>query len=290
MKQLLCLKLFFHGMVCLLLILQSCSNEPIKLNIKPKESEPKIVIYGQITDQPLVEPPFVRITLSSSFYNPLQNYYIDNAFVTLSDDLGNVWEFHHTDSGYYRPASLPQIIAQNQNFHLKVNHNGKLYEYKTKMIPISPNRKFIDSLTYQYRSRSEPGTFWDGYYIALWGGKDEKTAPYLYLKIYENGKLKTRFSDTDNRQTIFLAESRFFQNTISGVHLPGAYKLGDKIRIAILSISKNEFDYLNALSNQMNNGGGIFDGPPANVKSNFTNDALGVFLSSSVEWDTLTIR
>lgn len=275
---------------CALIFFASCSSEPVRLNIVPKGGEPRLVIFGQVSDNEAIEASYVRVTKSASFFEPQNNPIVDDATVSVSDDEGNTWTFDYDTDGFYRPQSPLGLVAKGQTIRLSVTAAGITYAYSTTMAPVAPNRKLVDSLTYRFREQTEPGIRRDGYYVQLWGGKDDLTAPYLYLKIYRNDSLRTRYFDDDNRQTIFLAESRFFQERIEGIILPSIFRKDDRVRAVMLSVGKNEYEYLNAISNQMNNSGGLFDGPPANVKSGFNNGALGVFYASSIQWDSLTIK
>ncbi|MFQ3574954.1 MAG: DUF4249 family protein [Cytophagales bacterium] len=272
------------------IFLISCASDPVRLNIIPKGGEPRIVIFGQVTDNEEVESSYVRITKSASFFEPQAVPFVEDAVVTVTDDEGNSWQFNYDKEGYYKPLSPLGLTAKNQEIRLNVTVGSITYSYASKMTPVAPGRKLVDSLTSRFRLETEPGVSKDGYYVYLWGGKDNQTAPYLFLRVYRNDSLLTRNMDDDNRQVIFLAESRFFQDRIEGVELPGVFKKDDLARAVMLSVGKDEYDYLTAISNQMNNSGGLFDGPPANVKSKFNNGALGVFLVSSLQWDSLRVK
>ena len=48
------------------------------------------------------------------------------------------------------------------------------------------------------------------------------------------------------------------------------------------SISKDYLDFITGLLTESGGGGSPFDGPPANVKGNINNGALGFFLAAAV--------
>ena len=55
---------------------------------------------------------------------------------------------------------------------------------------------------------------------------------------------------------------------------------GSTVRVQMFGISKGYYDFLDGLGKQVFRGG-LFDGPPANISSNFDNGALGYFVAAS---------
>jgi hypothetical protein len=75
----------------------------------------------------------------------------------------------------------------------------------------------------------------------------------------------------------------------------GRFAKGDKIRVELVTMSKENFEYASTLSNviadEAKGPGGIAEtGTPANPNTNLSNNALGFFGAYSIVKDSLVIK
>src|SRR5688572_11501963 len=170
------------------LIFWSC-DKAVVLDLD--QMSPKIVIEGLVSDQPGYQ--FVKVSRTVDFYESGATPRVSNAFIFVSDDLGNEFPFvhnphNHADStGYYLPAA-PFVGAPGRTYHLSVTVDGELYQAEDKMYRITE----IDSLQYQINEEEQEDPKEEGkfYELLLYAKEPQETSDYYLFKFFRNDSLK----------------------------------------------------------------------------------------------------
>jgi hypothetical protein len=258
------------------LVFVSC-EEPIALDLR--QTEPKIVIEGLLTDKPGFQS--VKVTWSTDFYGSGATPRVTDAVVTVNDDLGEVINFVHNPRGHADSTGiyLPQVPftgKTGRTYTLTVTADGEAYTATDKLLPVIP----IDSLQVGINEdqQEEPEEEGKIYELRMFAREPQDEKNFYLFKFYRNDSLKY-FNDTD----IYYSDDEFLAEEIDGVASPVYYGQDDTGRIEIFSLSRVGYVYYNDLSSILNNdGGGMFGPIPSSPRTNLTNGALGFFQVSAV--------
>jgi hypothetical protein len=264
-------------------IFASC-EVPVDLDLK--QSEPKIIIEGQVTNN--LGYQYVRVTRSAGFYDDGPTPRVTNANVSVKDDSGNEFFFSHNpenqndSAGYYLPV-VPFVGEVGRTYTLTVEVDGEIYTAQDKLFNVSG----IDSLSYQINDDEEedPDVANKFYEVLLFATEPQDEENYYLFKFFRNDSLKVDF-DTD----IYYADDKILGEAIDGLGSPVYYGPNDKARVEMYSISRDGYIYYMDLQSLLNNDGGLFSQPPSNSRTNLSNGALGYFQASAIDVQTIIIE
>ena len=235
----------------------------------------RLVVDGLITTDTCRH--VVRLSQTLSYYANEKSPPETEADVTISDGI-NIFPLTETEPGIYQTE--PDVYGQvGKTYTLDiVLSNEKNYSASCllKAVPL------IDSVV---PSPNYFNIFYDsyGYDLFFFGQEPQGKGDYYLWDIYINDVLyndtlrKTRFVDDQlvdgqyihDFDIYFIEESQFTSDT-------------SKIRVDMLSIHKEYFNYMLFVMLETDWRGGMYDGPPANVPTNTTNGALGFFNASAI--------
>lgn len=250
------------------------------------QTEPKIVIEGLVSDRPMRQ--FIRVTRSGEFYGSGETPRVTDATVYVTDDTGNRFDFFHnpnneSDSvGYYKPVD-GFVGEVGRVYTMTVMVDGKVYTGQDELIRISA----IDSLTYHKDLKEEKNTKVAGrfYEVLMYAKEPQETEDFYKFDFYRDDSLSLA-SETD----IYFSDDTALDQDINGIASPIYYSKGDKARVEFFSISRGGFIFYNDLNNLLNNDGGMFSPPPANIRNGLSNGALGFFQVSAIETKEILIE
>jgi len=273
----------FIVLILIAIIFSSCETT-VMLDLDQTES--KIVIEGQVTNQPGYQ--YVRVTRSAGFYDDGSTPRVTNAIVSVKDDLGNNFLFSHNpggredSTGYYLP---------NQSFVGEVGHtyiltvviDGEIYTAQDEIFGVGG----IDSLSYRVNEHEKefPKDSTKYYEVLLFAKEPQDEVNYYLFKFFRNDTL-TVYYDTD----IYFSDDKILGEGINGLGSPVFYAPNDVARVEMYSISNAGYTYYFDLSNLLNSDGGLFSQPPSNSRNNLSNGALGFFQASAVDIKTIVVE
>lgn len=269
--------------ILLALVFSSC-EKTVLLDLN--QNAPKVVIEGQVTNQPGYQ--YVKISRTIGFYTPGGSPAVTDATVVVKDDVGNEVLFLHNPGGladsigYYLPES--DFSGEiGRTYFLSATVNGVMYEAQDKLEPVMP----IDSLSYRISvdEQEDPKDFGKFYEVLLFAKEPQNTTDYYLFKFYRNDSLKV-YNDTE----IYYADDEVLGENIDGIPSPVYYAPGDIARIEMYSLSRTGYVFYNDLQSLLNNDGGLFSQPPSNSRTNLSNGALGFFQASALEMRELEIK
>lgn len=256
----------------LLITLLFASCEKV-VNLEYKDNQSRIVIEGNITDQP--GPYSVKVTRSVGLTATGTYPTIDNAVVTLSDDAGNSETLAPRGNGLYKTALASG--APGRTYTLTVTADGQTYTASSTM----PQRVPLDSV------KVEEVTF---------GGETERNLIPVYLDPVAKGNnylfLVTINNKLHNQHLIQNDEIKNGAvNTIRLEINDNDLKLtpGDSVKVTMQCIdSKVALFYTTlALISDNGPGGGT---TPSNPPGNISDGALGIFSAHTTDTRTIVIR
>lgn len=283
-------------------LLASCEKE---VNIKLNTGEPSLVVEGVIENG---LPPYVFLTKSIGYFstidlNTLQNSFVRNAKVTVSDGLRTVQlKEYSVDTGgsgnklffYSIDTNSSLFVGQVEKvYKLTIEVDGKIYESYTKI----PNPTNIDSvktvqpdppfdkdknpLARQIRIYfKEPDTA--GNFVRYFTRRNSE--PYYPgpNSVYPDEIINGIYFET----TLALGEpaGREFSRDSSTVGYPG-----DTVTLKWCAIDRANYTFWSTYEYSLGTLGNPFS-TPIQVKSNVSNGALGVWTGYGTVYKTIVLE
>jgi hypothetical protein len=293
------MKTIFNSIILsfIILILASCEDV---VQIKLDEGSKLYVIDAFIND--LREDQKIRVVTNDSYFSNREAPPVTNALVELRDLTDNKqYIFNYTTNGYYTfPLQTNDTIAKvNHSYEIKVTIDGVVYS-STAM---QKRAAKIDSIM----AMSPEGGFGppppSNTKVCLLIARDkaDNNPDYYWIKTFRNDTLFSGPSDLNvsidgTNGAVINASSDSILFTPPGSLLGfKSYKIGDKCRVEIHSISRETYFFFIQAINQINNGG-LFATTPENVKTNFITPegakvkAIGRFNMSAVAFENKLIQ
>jgi hypothetical protein len=286
----------------IVVLLASCEKE-VKVNLKT--GEPNLVVEGTIESG---QPPYLFLTKSIGYfatidYNTLQNSFVHNAKVTVSDGNKTVTLHEYTidTGGNGNKLSFYTVNLADTNFKgeydkyykLHIEVDGKVYESTTKI----PNPTQIDSIktvqpdppfnseknptARQIRiSFKEPDTA--GNFVRYFTKRNSEPYYAGLNSVYPDEVINGIYFNT----TLSLGAPRSvkYSRDSTGVGYPG-----DTVTLKWCSIDKATYDFWSTYEYSLGTLGNPFS-TPIHVKSNINNNALGIWAGYGAVYKTLILE
>ncbi len=269
-------KIYLSLILILFVSLSSCVEE-IDL-ILDGDDRKQLVVDGMITTD--TTSHIVDLSKTAPYFSKEQTERVSGAEVTISDDLGNVFYLYETEPGIYKTDTNVYGLA-GRTYTLNINYDGESYYSESTMKRVME----ADSLSYKWDEVREQ-------YIILFYGQEPKGKGDIYMwHLYRNGKLIT---DTINK--VLFTDDEFFDGTyIEGWeinHCSHDYNIQkyDTVTVDTHSITEDALLFFTGLLSESGYSSNPFSPPPANIHSNISNDALGLFLASAINRKTIIIE
>lgn len=244
-------------------LLASCEKV---VTLSYKGNQQKIIIEGNITNEP--GPYQVRVTRSIALSDTGHYPTIDNAIITISDNLGNSEALIPQGNGIYRTTTLTGVPGRT--YTMAVVADGETYTAKSTM----PQPTVLDSIKIeQFMFGGE--TEWN--IIPAFTDPTVKGNHYRFLLLINNKLINQHFVVNDEIINGLVNTNRLEvdDNLVK-------LKPGDLITIKMQCIDSTvAYHYTTlALIGDTGPGGGT---TPNNPPSNFTNMALGIFSAHTIQ-------
>lgn len=239
--------------------LGSCRDEVI---LDLNTVGPKLVVEGKIDTDTV---PFkIRLTTTADYYSTIIPVVTD-AFVTIYGSDGSKDTLHYDTAGYYISKKVNPCKV-GVDYTLSVDYKGAKYTSTERCLPQNP----VDSVRMIYAPRR--AFLEEGYY--LWEFTTEKPGKgdCYQWELYQNDT--SVFDDF-----YYIADDNFLQE--SGQYIiqdfQHTFRIGDTVVFEQYAISRQYYNFLQAISQQVNRDGSPFSAPPSNIGGNISNSALGYF-------------
>lgn len=246
------------------LILFSCQKV---IDIEPEAGDVKVIIEGNLYNDSIAH---VVVTKSTNYLSTTNPQSISNAVVTLSDDNGNsevlTW---NSVKQRFETVAMKGII--DITYTLKVDLEGKSYSATSTLLNLDP----LDFITAE---KEDATTFRDeGYYMKLYGTIPTNINKYYLFKGYSNDSLLNGVNE------IYYLDNSIISGWLNGFDIGYKCKPNEIAKLEIYSLTLPAYNFYDAANLQLNNDGGFFSTPPANVPSMFSNGAIGLFQCSTIQ-------
>ncbi|MEM9821870.1 MAG: DUF4249 family protein [Bacteroidota bacterium] len=250
-----------------LLLIQSC-EKVIEVDLEDAPSQIVIQAVLKVGTNDFV----VNIANTTDYFGNASQIVVENAIVTLTDDLGNVTAIPYVDAGQY----IRQVTADaGVNYQLTVEIAGTTYEASSFL----PEKIEIVELLTEFQ---EAG-FDDAGYELLIRYNDPGDVPNYYRVIHHlNGILQNEASDLQ------VMNDDFNNGVLTRAPLlTDIFAEGDTIGIELIHFDRASFDYFNSLANIIGEGGAFGGGiaAPGNPNTNWSGGALGYFSAYSSDME-----
>lgn len=261
----------------------SCTE---KIDLQLDESYTRLVVEGVITSDST--PDYVKLsTTSSYFYNQPANTVSDaDVYVVTGNDT---IRFFETDPGFYVP-SINLITQAGRMYHLNIQLKDEIggyshYEAEDFMKPVGA----VDSIQAVFHEEWGRDGIWEvKSYVLEPAGSD-----YYRFVIQKNSQIIT-----DSLNEWFITDDKFFDGNYSYGAGAGylnqsnpseALSTGDSVWLRVDNISPKYAFFIWAAQAEISGSNPMFSGPPANVKGNISNGAIGFFATyaSSYAFDVI---
>lgn len=258
-------------LILLLLMLASTLNSCTeRIDIELEEGSIKLAVEGYIA--PNDNKNYIRLTESANYFANEPAPTISNAVIELNDGTNTfmLQEDALQPGMYMFPDTFNAI--QEHTYDVKINlaeEVGGYLDYTSSayMPRLSDD---IDSISVEYNTNFE---FWMVRLYAL-----EPPGPDYYMF----NALRNDTLITDTISDVSIVDDELFDgNYMNGVTVMGFGKddltPGDKLTLILSNISEDYYNYIIEVQSELNPNVPIFSGPPANVRSNINNGAVGYF-------------
>ncbi|TVQ07548.1 MAG: DUF4249 domain-containing protein [Bacteroidetes bacterium] len=261
--------------VVLALLLVSC-EEKIDLRVG-ETSERFLVVDGKITSD--TTEHVVNLSLSGGFYLEDETPRVSGAKVVIYDNAGNEFLLRETIPGKY--VTEGDVAGEiGVTYTLAIDYDGRTYKASSTMKRVPE----IDSLSYRWDNQK------GSYRILLFGQEPEGRGDNYMWHLYKNNKHVTHTVDK-----VQIANDEFFDgNYIKGFEVDWwahdfDFQKGDTVTVAMHSITGEAFDFFMGVFTESTNGQ-MGSRPPANIPSNVSQGALGLFHASAVTRKSVVIE
>lgn len=285
----------------LLVALTACEE---KIDISLDEGPSQLAVDGWVTNQR--GPQTIRLTRTAGYFNAGLPPAATGATVTVTDDRGKVYAFTDgkNDGNYvWTPTKTDSVFGQvGRTYTLNIAFSGETYRAVSAMRPVPA----VDSVTF-VKQKLTPVSSEEGYLAEFYATDIPNSPDFYWIRAYQNGKRLDRTIDVsvsfNGAFTVNGADTDgllFIRPIRQAINPEKLYQESDSVRVEVLSITADAFNFFQQLSTQINNGG-LFASPPANVPTNVLNTrtagpkAVGFFGvsavgSKTVKVDKATIR
>ncbi len=248
----------------------SCTK---RVEIPLNTGDVKLVVEGYLFGSDSVS--WVRLTRTSSYFSNEPPPPVSHAQVVVSHKTQQ-WLFTEstTHPGVYFLLDRSFHLIVSDTFKLRIqlqNPVGNHSRYESQTV-VPPLRIHIDSLNIEYAPDFKK---WMVRYFGLdFPGKD-----FYLFNSRVNGKIVTdSILQKVVREDVFF-DGRYVSGAVVQVLNEDVMKPGDNYTLMASNITKEYYDYLTALQDEVGEKNPLFSGPPANVEGNINKGALGFFTS-----------
>lgn len=270
-----------------LIVLASC-QEDIELHYN-READQRVVIEGRILDR--MGTQIVRLTNSDDYYsNKVSAGALVEDVQIVAIGSGNIYSMSEVDTGNGYFMSKRDFAGVNgETYRLEFNYKNEQYAAEASLNAVTS----LDSFNYVY-------IYYQEYKIGFYETYISFTDPpepgnYYFYNVYLNDTLYNRIIAGSMFENDEIYNGYTLRNWRSyAFHQEEITQDTNKLRIEMLSISREEYNFINALIIETQANGSVFAGPPADVPSNIKNltsenHGLGFFAASAISSKEITL-
>ena len=263
-------------LIFILLILVVSCTEPIDIDLD--DSYIRLVVDGAITTDTIAHT--IKLKTTSSYYYDQPAPVVSGAQVSITDGM-QTFDLIEDSAGIYRTdPSVFGLGGKTYTLNIKLaSPVGGYTDYTaiSTLYPINP----LDSVSLLFHPDWADFGIWEvKCYV-----QEPPTVDFYRFLIIRNEVLLT---DTLNEW--FITDDKFFNGsytngaTVAYLQQGSANEgltPGDTVTVEVNNIGKEYFNFLFEAQAELRGSNPLFSGPPANVKGNISNGAVGFFTAYS---------
>ena len=275
-----------HIITITILMTVSLWNCTERIEVDVDSSYTRLVVEGYVTTDTAAH--WVRLSTTSDYFYNLPAPPVRAASVTIDDGL-QVFTLTESDTlpgRYYTTADFHGIPGRKYVLNIRdvdVNGDGITEEYSASSLlnPVNP----IDSIKLRYFDAFGA----TGYEVQVYA-LDPPTRDWYSFKVHRNGVLLT-----DTLSELIVQNDDFFNGNytygitsqfLSDDKPDEVVEIGDTITFEINGITEDYYNYVLEAQSQIFSQSPLFGGPPANIRTNLDNNAIGYFTAYSVNYSS----
>lgn len=271
----------FYLIPAIFLFFTSCTE---RIDIELDDSFTRLIAYGTITTD--TTRHYIELSTSTSYYYNEAPPPVTGASLEISDDQGNTVSLTEVEPGKYGTSPL-FFALPGRTYTLRIELAEEINGHRTYLASSSVNPIYpIDSIGLVY----QPDWGDKGFYEVTCYYQDPPTRNFYMFNIFKNGEMLT-----DTIRNRFVIDDGFFNgNYTNGIGVGflnqandrEVLRVGDTITFQSCNITEEYFNFVQTLQSETGFQNPLFSGPPANVKSNISNGAIGFFAAYAVAYSS----
>jgi Domain of unknown function (DUF4249) len=268
------------GTILLISLLSFIASSCVeRINIELDNSYERLIVDGAITTDTMAQT--VRLLKTTSYFYNQPAPPVTGAEVRISDGEA-VYNLGEVSPGIY--STDPSVFGEaGKTYTLDIKLAAPVGGYSdytavSTLYPVT----HLDSISLTFHSDWSDSGIWEvKCYV-----QDPTTKDYYRFLVSKNGKM---LSDTLDEW--FVTDDRFFNgNYVYGGpiaylqrdKIDEALKVGDTVTVEMNSIGPEYYNFISEAQSEIRGSDPLFSGPPANVKGNLDNGAVGFFATYSI--------
>ncbi|WP_320018142.1 DUF4249 domain-containing protein [Labilibaculum manganireducens] len=275
-----------------ILILSSCTE---KMDVELDSSSTRLCVEAKITND--FKKHFVKLSESSDVFFNKEAIPVTKANIKVSDGTSN-YLYEETSQGYYESVTkfsgMPGTTYSLSISDVDIDQNGEKEIYQAQSVMPFPYDVDSIKMNYDKRYMNDDGDRKAYWLLSLYLQDDIETENYYGFACQINNKLVH-----DTITEVVIAEDTFFNGGDSkGVDV-GFFDQekpdeiiydNDKITLETYAMTEDYFDFVNEFQTMDQTQTPMFSGPPANIRSNISNDAVGFFAVYAITRNSITVN
>jgi hypothetical protein len=255
--------------LCFMII--SCTE---RIDIELDESSVRLIVEGSVSTDTMAHK--ITLTKTTSYFYDQKPPSVTGASVSIKAGERNIQLFEEEPGVYYTDSSFYGLegVTYTLSINLASPVGGHTEYSASSYMNYAVSLDSADAIFHPEWSDS-------GYYEVQCYFKDPPAADYYRFMIYRNGKI---LSDTLDKW--FVTDDRFFNGSyISGSAVAfldqgsenEKLSAGDEVTVELNCLGQDYAGFLWDAQSELRGSNPLFSGPPANVKGNISNGAIGFF-------------
>ncbi len=255
------------------------------IDLELKSVDQKLVVEGVVTNEMKVQ--YVRLSKSIAYLDNEPTPEVSGATITLSDGISTMGMKESTDfPGVYMTNEIFRgvpgrvYVLKVEDVDIDNDGESELYEASSLM----PYVGQADSIALHYSDE------WELWKILLYAQDPPESQDFYMFRVFKNSNL---ISGSISEYSI-VSDKYFDGNYANGIWVQSLdagedshpLEEGDVISLQMAGISKEFYDFIDAVQRENRGQYPLFSGPPANVPGNVSNDALGFFTAIAVTYES----
>lgn len=242
----------------------------IDIDLNDDDSK-KLVVDAEFST--LEKEHLVKLNISANYFSADTPMGASGAQVSVTDGVNTI-DFLEVEPGIYKTDPLAKAIP-NTDYTLNITYDGVSYTANNYCDSVPDLDSVVVEPVFESPGVTEP----DYFRIRISTQEKLGFGDYYAWKVFVNGVLENdTITEQISTDDVFFPDGTYF-NLFELTRLDDL-ESGDTIMVAQYAISKETYDAYFAILLQTEFRGGIFDTPPADVPTNLSEGAVGLFSAS----------